>query len=200
MIMVQRVIIGNGDINPHFIGAWQLEDNSLCDKIIEFFDANPLEQNVGAISGGVDENKKKTRDIAIKPKLFEQKKYSIFNTYVQEIIGFFADYKDQWPFLTTISGIEIGTFNVQKYAPGGHFNAVHTERSGADTQHRLLAFMTYLNNVDDGGETHFTHFNIKIKPAKGKTLIWPAEWTHAHSGGLVAKGNKYIVTGWIQFA
>ena len=28
----------------------------------------------------------------------------------------------------------------------------------------------------------------------------PAEWTHAHSGGVVKKGSKYIVTGWIQFA
>jgi len=29
-------------------------------------------------------------------------------------------------------------------------------------------------------------------------LIWPAEWTHAHLGAIVKKGNKYIITGWMH--
>ena len=33
---------------------------------------------------------------------------------------------------------------------------------------------------------------------KGKLLIWPAEWTHAHCGELVNSGHKYIMTGWID--
>ncbi len=60
--------------------------------------------------------------------------------------------------------------------------------------------MTYLNDVEDGGITKFEHFDIKIKPKKGKTLIWPAEWTHAHSGEVLNKGTKYIVTGWMNLS
>ena len=60
--------------------------------------------------------------------------------------------------------------------------------------------MTYLNNVDDGGTTDFEYFNIKIKPKVGKTLIWPSEWTHAHTGSVLNNGSKYIITGWIHFA
>ena len=59
--------------------------------------------------------------------------------------------------------------------------------------------MTYLNNVDDGGNTHFTHYDLKIKPEVGKTLIWPAEWTHAHCGEILNSGVKYIITGWMHF-
>ena len=33
----------------------------------------------------------------------------------------------------------------------------------------------------------------------GKTLIWPAEWTHAHTGEVLKGGTKYIVTGWLHF-
>ena len=46
-----------------------------------------------------------------------------------------------------------------------------------------------------------TCFNLvlKIKPQKGKTLIWPAEWTHAHSGEVLNSGVKYIITGWMHF-
>ena len=59
--------------------------------------------------------------------------------------------------------------------------------------------MTYLNNVEDGGATNFSHYGISVKPEIGKTLIWPAEWTHAHNGRIVNSGKKYIITGWMNF-
>ena len=57
--------------------------------------------------------------------------------------------------------------------------------------------MTYLNDVEDGGTTDFDYYNLKVKPECGKTLIWPAEWTHMHSG-IVANETKYIITGWFN--
>ena len=198
--MIQRIEISNSSNTPNFIGSWIFENTDMCDEIVNFFEANPADQGAGAIGGGVDESQKKTTDIPIKPKQLEQEKYKIFNTYIKNIVNCFNDYKEQWPFINTMKGMEIGTFNVQKYSPGGHFNAVHTERCGSSTMHRVLAFMTYLNDVEEGGETSFHYYDINVKPKKGKTIIWPAEWTHAHAGNLVKNGCKYIVTGWIQFA
>ena len=197
--MMQRIETSNGSNTPNFIGSWILNDTDMCDEIVNFFESNPAEQGAGAIGGGVDESQKKTTDIPIKPKQLEQEKYKIFNTYINNVVNCFNDYKEQWPFLNTIKGMEIGTFNLQKYSPGGHFSAVHTERGSSSTMHRVLAFMTYLNDVEEGGETSFHYYDINVQPKKGKTIIWPAEWTHAHSGGLVKQGCKYIVTGWIQF-
>ena len=59
--------------------------------------------------------------------------------------------------------------------------------------------MTYLNDVgsDDGGTT-VTHYNLEIQPKRGLTLIWPAEWTHAHKGSVLRKNSKYIMTGWMH--
>ena len=49
--------------------------------------------------------------------------------------------------------------------------------------------------------SHLEHANKKrVQPEKGKLLIWPAGMTHAHRGGLVLKGTKYIVTGWFYLA
>jgi hypothetical protein len=59
--------------------------------------------------------------------------------------------------------------------------------------------MTYLNDVDDGGETFFYYQDLKIKPKKGLTLIWPVDWTHTHCGIVSPTQTKYIVTGWISF-
>ena len=94
--------------------------------------------------------------------------------------------------------MHIGNFNIQKYEKGGHFSKVHSERTGLTTLHRILVWMTYLNDINKGGETEFPHFNLKIKPAQGKTLIWPAEWTHAHRGCPVLDQPKYIITGWFH--
>ena len=172
----------------------------VCSVHLFLAEGYPADQGAGAIGGGVDESQKKTTDIPIKPIQLEQEKYKIFNTYINNVVNCFNDYKEQWPFLNTIKGMEIGTFNLQKYSPGGHFSAVHTERGSSSTMHRVLAFMTYLNDVEEGGETSFHYYDINVQPKKGKTIIWPAEWTHAHSGGIVKQGCKYIVTGWIQFA
>ncbi len=198
--MMQRIETSNSSNTPNFIGSWILKDTDICDEIVNFFEANPADQGAGVIGVSIDESKKKTTDIPIKPKQLEQEKYKIFNTYIKNVVNCFNDYKEQWPFLNTIKGMEIGTFNLQKYSPGGHFSAVHTERGSSSTMHRVLTFMTYLNDVEEGGETSFHYYGINVKPKKGKTIIWPAEWTHAHSGGIVKQGCKYIVTGWIQFA
>ena len=80
-----------------------------------------------------------------------------------------------------------------------HFAALHSERTSLDTLHRIFAWMTYLNDVEDGGQTNFSHYGIKIKPEIGKTLIWPAEWTHAHTGEVLKSGKKYMITGWMHF-
>ena len=51
----------------------------------------------------------------------------------------------------------------------------------------------------DAGETEFFHQKIKVKPQKGLTIIWPAEWTHTHRGIVSPTQTKYIMTGWYNF-
>jgi hypothetical protein len=92
-------------------------------------------------------------------------------------------------------------FNFQKYSPGFNYSTWHCENNGKEAfNKRVLAFMTYLNTVEVGGETEFLHQKMKSKPIKGKTLVWPAYFTHTHKGLPAPRDKKYIVTGWIEFA
>lgn len=185
--------------NPNFIGCWDIENKDLCKKIIEFFENSTELQTKGSTGGGIDENIKKTTDITIWPNKIKEKEYKIFNDYFKNLYDCFNDYKDQYSFLKTfVKKIDIGPFNVQRYLAGDHFSKVHSERTSISTLHRLFAWMTYLNDVDDGGTTDFDYYKIKIKPECGKTLIWPAEWTHAHTGSVLKSGKKYIITGWLH--
>ena len=184
----------------HFIGCWNLENNKLCNEIAQFFENNKELQIQGITSYGKDLKAKKTTDIPVNPHDLKSPKFEIFKQYIDELHKCFLDYQNQWPFLKSmIKTVYVPGFNIQKYSRGDHFASLHSERTSLDSLHRLFAWMTYLNDVDDGGKTNFSHYEIKIKPEIGKTLIWPAEWTHAHTGEILKSGTKYIDTGWIHF-
>jgi len=56
-----------------------------------------------------------------------------------------------------------------------------------------------LNDVSNAGETEFLHQELKVKPEKGLTLIWPCDWTYTHRGVPSPTEDKYIITGWFSF-
>ena len=58
--------------------------------------------------------------------------------------------------------------------------------------------MTYLNTVKNAG-TEFKYQKLKTKAVKGKTVIWPASWTHTHRGSDNDKKEKIIIAGWFNF-
>ena len=194
---MKRLTLDTDKIN--FIGSWQLSNDILFEKIIDFFEKNKGLHSQASIDKGVNLSEKKTTDLTIDAIDLKDKNYLIFNDYFNELFNCYNDYKKQWPFLNeSIQTLDIPSFNIQRYLPGDHFSKIHTERSSTSTSHRVFAWMTYLNNVNAGGETYFEHFDLSIKPETGKTLIWPAEWTHAHSAEIVDE-EKYIITGWINF-
>ena len=198
---MKKVFIKTNNINPHFIGSWTIEPFSICDDLISYFKLNLAKQMKGRSTTGVNPNVKDTIDITIKPKEIILPGNEAFKAYFEELFECYKNYIEEWPFLKELAQkLEIGSFNLQRYKPGQHFKKIHTERLSIDTSHRVFAFMTYLNDVEEGGSTYFSHYDLEIQPRKGLTLIWPAEWTHAHRGNILREGSKYIITGWICFA
>ena len=63
---------------------------------------------------------------------------------------------------------------------------------------RHLVFMTYLNDVPDGG-TEWYYQDLKLPAEKGLTILWPADWTHTHRGIISMSTTKYIITGWYSY-
>ena len=197
--MIRNCILDSSKLYPNFIGSWII-DNLICDRLITYYEENKIKQYQGITSKGIDLKAKLRRDISINPKDINIPGNEIFKTYFQSLFECYEDYNRQWPFLTsTFTKLDIGRFNIGKYLPGQHFQKVHSERTSINTLHRLFAFMSYLNEVEEGGSTYFTHYDLSIKPKKGLTLIWPAEWTHAHKGNVIKSGSKYIITGWLNF-
>lgn len=102
----------------------------------------------------------------------------------------------------------------QRYLPGQQFKPhndwfytsekywqLERKRGGQ----RSWTAMAFLNEVEEGGKTHFTDVGIQIEPKPGVLLVWnnaledgrPNERT-MHAGMPVLAGSKYVITKWYR--
>lgn len=88
---------------------------------------------------------------------------------------------------------------VQKNEIGQGYHVWHYEASDRLTSNRLLLYIIYLNDVDEGGETEFLYYPRRVKPKKGTVLLLPCGFSHTHRGNPPISNSKYIVTGWIEY-
>jgi prolyl 4-hydroxylase len=72
---------------------------------------------------------------------------------------------------------------------------------------RILTVFLYLNDVEEGGGTHFTDLDITVEPKRGRVLIWPSvldthpdekDFKTHHEALPVKKGIKYGANSWIH--
>lgn len=111
----------------------------------------------------------------------------------------YALYSEKYSVLQTSDPHKIYTIKIQKTVPGGGYHAWHYENMLRSQAARLLTFILYLNDIEEGGETEFLYLHKRVKPKTGRLLIWPAGFTHTHRGNPPLKGSKYIITGWVEF-
>lgn len=102
----------------------------------------------------------------------------------------------------------------QRYLPGQQFKPHNdwfytSENYWKDERkrggQRSWTAMAFLNDVEAGGETHFTEIGIKIEPKPGVLLVWnnakpdgTPNLDTMHAGTPVVKGAKYIITKWYR--
>ena len=91
-------------------------------------------------------------------------------------------------------------FKIHKVRKSEGYHVWHYERSSPENIDRLMAYMTYLEVPKKGGETEFLHQSLRIEPIVGRTLIWPAGYTHMHRGNPPLDGEKMYITGWFNSA
>ena len=188
---------------PLFIAGWFLEDLSICDELIDFWKTHPEYQRAGVAgfqdaADGIDTNSKDSTDIT----LTTQNPPPVLEKYGFQLKAVVDCYKEKFYWSGAYGSFALmEPVNIQQYRPGGGFKQWHTERTESHfpSVTRHLVFMTYLNDVHDQGETEFFYQNIKVKPRKGLTLIWPADWTYTHRGVPSPTEEKFIITGWYNF-
>tara|TARA_B100000287_G_scaffold119114_1_gene111095 strand:+ start:25874 stop:26515 length:642 start_codon:yes stop_codon:yes gene_type:complete len=185
------------DSPKSFIAGAKIPEE-VCDGLLEFYeDCTYLEKEPGKTGGGIDKSVKDSLDLSIPVHLRDQRVVD----FIEQLGEATMTYIDRYPAFGRIQWDLISEFNIQEYPPGGGFFSLHCEKmSNAQiSSQRVMAWMTYLNTVETGGHTFFPMQNARIKPVKGLTLIWPADWTHMHRGEPAPVEVKTIATGWYDY-
>jgi|2_EtaG_2_1085320.scaffolds.fasta_scaffold95295_2 hypothetical protein len=172
-----------------FIAGWMM-DTDICDEIKADYDSK--------------------FELAVYDKLRDYHRINnkkldkdLMDKYLDKLKILFSRYKDMFPWCAKQlpKWSVMSPFNIQKYDPGHYYKHLHTEDAGPRKGKliRNLTFLTYLNDIKDGGYTEFPYQKIKATPKKGLTLIWPAGWICPHIGHPAPEQSKYIITGWSSY-
>lgn len=119
-------------------------------------------------------------------------------------------------FASQVSGLPMTNqehLQVVRYDNGGRFNehydvCDHESKSYCEAMNnkageRVTTLLVYLNDDYEGGETEFVNIGVKVKPEKGKgILFWNIDDQgkiipeSRHRGNPVTKGEKWICNKW----
>ena len=129
------------------------------------------------------------------------------NEPLQDVVNYINDeiiesWQIKYPLIdfNTYDGFFIQQLKMQKTRPSEGYHQWHSEAgSTIYDRNSILAFMVYLNDVDEGGETEFLYQSVRVPPKQGRFVCWPAGWTHIHRGNPPLKNDKYVLTGWINY-
>ena len=182
--------------------------DEFCDQLVDHFNLfDEHELTVEGHSGrGLDYETKRTKDLNMLqiPDL-DSKYTNIITKKFNDIL--INDYLTKLPYQDNFPGTHLffdSTFyeclNLQKYEKGvGHYNAWHIETGNFQMSRRMFAFILYLTDVEEGGETELLYSGFKIQPKKGRLLIFPSTFPYVHKGHMPISNDKYILTTWLSF-
>lgn len=174
----------------NFIEAYQVEDDTLCDEIVDYFHASPALHNVVGAEGDPLRAARRSTDMLLK----QGQNDDLLMRYLEHIKEIAEAYMNTYPQASSNLGI-VEPLQIRRYLPGEGVYADQWESSHAGARHRFLGFLTYLNDVDDGGGTQFIYQGVTMPAKKGRTLVWPCEFTHTHKDEVSNQGTKYVITG-----
>ena len=181
-------------------------DEDICKNLISIFESNANLHYEGKIIGKggeydhVDTSRKKSIDFEFSDLDITEGdfNYKVIEDYYNSLKDVLSKYTETFPEVNTIPYFRATNARIQRYDKDGHFSSWHYERGPGESINRCLVYMTYLNDVSDGG-THFRMNNITTPAEKGLTLIWPAYWPWHHKGQISQTCEKDIITGWYGF-
>jgi len=183
-------------MSDKFIQTFKVS-GEVCDNLIKYFNKHKELHVPGKVNN--EELKKKSKISTDMPFLYSNESCVELKKYVEEMLVCFNEYKQLIPEIDIYcERFKLdANINIQKYEKKEAFFDWHYENS-APYRERIFVHMTYLNDVKEGGETAWYFQNLKIKPEKGLTMFWPADWMYLHRGYPPIKNKKYIITGWFS--
>lgn len=190
----------------NFVGIYDgaFEDR-YCDSLVEYFEW--CRKNNRTYDRPEEERHKKDNALNLNPNSEREISFTTPNItmYINEFNqGFwdtcYKEYRDKYSVLSNYANHTVHTYKIQRTDPAGGYHVWHSEDGDKNHSGRIGVYILYLNDVEEGGETEFLYFSKRVKPKKGRLMIFPPNYPWAHRGNPPLSGVKYILTGWTEFS
>ena len=171
-----------------------------CEMIVNYYEEEGPNRYEGIVLSGVHKEIKDTLDFIIpnnNNRTWERINAMLIKELKRNLKQYLNNFIIQYQLnICNVDNIFIEPFLIQRYIKCVGKYVYHNDFDKRDTEYRLLTYLWYLNDVNEGGETEFFG-KFKIKPEIGKLVIFPANWTFPHCGKMPVSNDKYILTGWL---
>lgn len=124
---------------------------------------------------------------------------SVLHPFLQKFWMCWDTYVKQYSVLGETGKHWLRSMKIQKTLPGQGYHIWHFESDSIERCSRIAAWSLYLNTVKEGGETEFLYQHKRVSAEMGRLVIWPATYTHIHRGNPPLEGEKFILTGWVEW-
>lgn len=188
----------------NFIGIYDgAFSKEFCEETMRHFELQ--KQNGFFVTRKEEAPKMMKDDIAVYPcaseesvKMYGKELINTFNSVLQQC---YDHYSENFSVLQQPNTAPHGNLDIkiQKTDISGGYHIWHYESCNQFCTNRLVTWMVYLNDVEEGGETEFLYLAKRVKPKQGTLILWPAGFTHTHRGNPPISNEKYIMTGWLGF-
>ena len=186
----------------------------ICNEMIEKFEISQRKYYGVTAGGGYNKSKKNTIDFNIPISSedstateYEKELWLSHSEVITKTLGkhlqIYSEIIDnKYKGIRGMMNLFTEIFLFHKYIKGeggfvDHSDNDISKHEKTRVKERVLTFLFYLNDVEEGGETVIGN-DIKIKPKAGSLLIFPACWTYPHRGETPLSSDKYIITGWLN--
>lgn len=189
--------------NENFVGVYDnVFSPEYCDKIIDYYEWSAKNNRIWPRTE--NDTIKKDNSCTLNPTSsidFPSEKIDFlineFNAGFWDVC--YKDYRETYGILNDLDRHTIFTYKVQKTLPAEGYHIWHCENGEKCFNSRIAVYTLYLNDVKEGGETEFLYLSKRVSAKKGRLIIWPANFPWTHRGNPPLSGEKYIMTGWVEF-
>lgn len=190
-----------------FIGVYENAfQEDFCNGLIEYYKWCK-ENNQTWRRSEAPQHQKNDESCVVNPSHHNEIEFtsSHLSGYIREFNGVFWDtcykkYSQEFESISTLNKHTTFTYKIQETHPSEGYHLWHCEQDCPEHSRRIAAYIVYLNDVEEGGETEFLYQLKRVKPTRGTVVIFPSSYTHFHRGNPPLSGTKYILTGWLEFA
>lgn len=185
-------------INYEYLEIYEsVLSKELCKEIIDKFELQTNKYD-GITFSGLNKTVKNTTDFHLIKQIngewndIDERLYKALNECLQL-------YRTKYDAFAVYHQLDDTGFQIQKYLREEGFYIYHHDflADKIKGSYRVLTFLFYLNDIEEGGETEFFYGKVKVKPQAGKCVLFPASWTFPHKACMPISDDKYIITGWL---